>query len=143
MKKATLLIITILMSISSLTFATGGKEIQRSTTENKEEVIMPQYREIDAKSVKKMIDNNEEFYFIDVRTIEEYNFSHIPTSKNIPLDVLSERSSSEFSSKDAMIVLYCRSGSRSRVASNALISQGYTNVYDLGAIITWPYELIK
>lgn len=143
MKKATLLIITILMSISSLTFAAGGKEIQRSTTENKEEEIMPQYREIDAKSVKKMIDNNEEFYFVDVRTIEEYNFSHIPTSKNIPLDVLSDRSSSEFSSKDAKIVLYCRSGARSKIASNALINLGYTNVYDLGAIITWPYELIK
>jgi rhodanese-related sulfurtransferase len=143
MKKLTTTILLLMIISSTMLFAGGNKEIKTTTNENKDEITMAKYHNIEAQTVKTMIDNKEEFYFIDVRTSEEYDYSHIPTAKNIPLDVISNKASSEFSSKDAKIVVYCRSGARSRVAANELVNLGYTEVYDLGGIISWPFDVTK
>ncbi len=143
MKKITLSILMLLIISSTMLFASGNNETKEADMENKEESTMAIYHEIEAPSVKQMLDDKEEFYFIDVRTPEEYEFSHIPGAVNIPLDVISSKAAESFDSKDAMIVVYCRSGARSRVASKELVSLGYTKVYDLGGIISWPYEVTK
>lgn len=144
MKKITITILLIIIVSSTMLFASGNKETQTNNNiNNKEEQAMAKYHDIDAQTVKKMLDEKEEFYFIDVRTQEEYDYSHIPNSKNIPLDVISSRASAEFSSKDSKIILYCRSGARAGVAANELVAKGYTNVYNLGGIISWPYDVTK
>lgn len=85
---------------------------------------------------KLMIEN--EYIFVDVRTIEEYNESHIVGAINIPYDKINKNINLD---KDKIIFVYCRSGNRSRVAYNTLTNLGY-NVYDLGAFseIALPKE---
>ncbi|MBK5201099.1 MAG: rhodanese-like domain-containing protein [Spirochaetaceae bacterium] len=139
MKRFTTTILLLMIISSSMLFASGNKEIKK--IDNKDEQTMAKYHNIEAQDAKKMIDEKADFYLIDVRTQEEYDFSHIPTAKNIPLDVIGSKASSAFSSKDAKIVIYCRSGARSRMAVNELVNLGYTEIYDLGGIMSWPYDM--
>lgn len=78
---------------------------------------------------------------IDVRSEAEYEQQHIPNALNIPLDQLSRIT--DMIAFDEAVILYCRSGSRSAQAATQLRSMGYTNIYDLGGIQDWPYELVK
>ena len=75
---------------------------------------------------------------IDVRTIEEYDSGHIKGSINIPIDTIElEKLEQVISSKENNIIVYCRSGNRSKKAAQLLVDLGYTNVYDLGSINNW------
>lgn len=82
-------------------------------------------------------------YLIDVRTPEEYKEGHIKGSILIPLSELNEKIESSVKDKNSEIIVYCRSGNRSKTASYELLELGYKNVYDLGGIIDWPYEIEK
>lgn len=77
---------------------------------------------------------------LDVRTEKEYNEKHIPESILLPLDDLDKQAEAVLPDKDAVIYVYCRSGSRSQKAAQQLLEAGYTQVYDLGGINSWPYE---
>ena len=81
------------------------------------------------------------YALVDVRTMEEYSANHIPTSVNIPFDVISMNLPTE--DKDALIVVYCRSGRRSGIAKNTLLELGYTNVHDFGAVSKWENAFIQ
>ncbi len=96
---------------------------------------------IDAKEAKSMMES-QEVIVVDVRTQAEYDESHIEnailiTNENIDGDPV------ELPDKDATILVYCRSGNRSAEASAKLANLGYTNVYDFGGIIDWPYAIVK
>ena len=82
-------------------------------------------------------------YFVDVRTQEEYDEAHIPGAWLMPLDEIAAGSENLPEDKDLELYVYCRSGVRSREASQKLIDLGYTGVYDLGGIIDWPYETVS
>ena len=99
------------------------------------------YMEIDAKTVFNEIDDKN-VYIIDVRENYEYESGHIKNAYNIPLNNL-EDISKLMISLDNKIIVYCHSGNRSRQAANQLVEMGYTNVYDMGGITSWNYELIK
>lgn len=99
------------------------------------------YQKITADDAVKKID--EGAYLIDVREPDEYADSHIVGSTNIPLGDIEQQIKNIIDEKQSSIIVYCRSGSRSKQASNALISMGYSNVYDLGGIQSWPYEIEK
>lgn len=84
----------------------------------------------------------KEAIIIDVRSIEEYESGHIKGAINIPVDVIELVGIEQIiSSKEKNIIVYCRSGNRSRHAAEILISLGYTNIYDLGSINKWSGEL--
>ncbi len=83
----------------------------------------------------------EPYVLVDVRTPEEFASGHIPSAVNIPYDIIGTRPPT--ADKDALIIVYCRSGRRSSSARNTLVSIGYTNVVDFGAVDRYPGTLVK
>ena len=86
------------------------------------------------------LEDDADIALYDVRTQEEYVSGHIPGAVNIPYDVIAEQI--PVSDKDAVIVVYCRSGNRSGIAQDALEDAGYTNVLNFGAVADWQGELV-
>lgn len=98
---------------------------------------------INASEAKTMIDENAEEFILDVRTREEYNEKHIKNAINMPLSVISESIESVVSDKDALILVYCKSGKRAETAAIILMEMGYTNVYSFGSIDNWEYDIVE
>lgn len=101
------------------------------------------YEQITAQQAKKIIDSGKECVIIDARTEEEFNEGHIKDAILIPEYEIEDRAEKEISDKNALILVYCRSGRRSKIASEELVNLGYTNVKEFGGIIDWPYEIEK
>ena len=95
---------------------------------------------INAEEAKKIMDTESGYIILDVRTQEEYDEAHIPGAIVIPNTEIEARAESELPDKDQMILVYCRSGRRSKLAADILVELGYTNIYEFGGIIDWPYE---
>ena len=100
----------------------------------------PEYRKMSQKDAKALMDSGETFILLDVRTKSEYDEKHISGAVLIPNTELKSRAETELPDKDALILVYCRSGGRSESSSRALVMLGYTNVYDIGGISSWPYD---
>ena len=83
------------------------------------------------------------FAIIDARTQEEYDEGHIPGAILIPEYEIADRAEKELPDKDQLILVYCRSGRRSKIAAEELVKLGYTNVKEFGGIIDWEYEIVK
>ncbi len=98
------------------------------------------YRSLSPAETKKFLDENKKAVLLDVRTPQEYAQVHIPGSVLIPDYELVARMDKELPDLDAPIVVYCRSGNRSRGAVMKLLQAGYTQVYDAGGINSWPYK---
>lgn len=98
---------------------------------------------IEPPEAKKRLDTEKGIILLDVRTREEYNENHIPGSTLIPLNVLAKEVDKNIINKQATIFSYCRSGNRSRSAVRILLRHGYTNVFDLGGIMRWPYKTVS
>lgn len=104
----------------------GGKEVS--------------YRQISQEEAKKMMDT-QEVVILDVREQDEYNSGHIPGAVLLPVGTIDEDTAAAvIPEKDTTVLVYCRSGNRSKTASAALAELGYTNVCEFGGIKTWPYE---
>ena len=99
------------------------------------------YEPITQEEAKQIMDTTNGYILLDTRTQEEYDQSHIPGALLIPHTEIAERSEEELPDKDQLILVYCRSGNRSKQASAALAELGYTNVKEFGGINTWPYEV--
>ena len=80
---------------------------------------------------------------VDVRTAEEYGESHIPGAVLVPLDTIGSQRPAALPDTGAELLVYCRSGVRSRAAAEQLVALGYQQVYDFGGIIDWPYETVR
>lgn len=102
----------------------------------------PDYRVIDAAEAKKMIDEGN-VLILDVRTRVEFEAGYIPDAFNIPLGTIADVIKHITTDKQAVLLVYCRSGNRSKVAARELTELGYVNVYDFGGIINWPYEIFE
>ncbi len=100
------------------------------------------YKKISAEDAKKIIDS-EDVIVLDVRTPEEYKEGHIENSVLLPVNDIKDKAGEVLTDKDAKILVYCRSGNRSATAAKELIEMGYTDVYDFGGIMSWPYEIVK
>lgn len=98
------------------------------------------YMNITAEEAKKLMDTQKDYVILDVRTQEEYEASHIPGAVLIPHDQISDRAEKELPEKDQLILVYCRSGNRSKQASEVLKELGYTKIREFGGIKDWPYE---
>jgi rhodanese-related sulfurtransferase len=101
------------------------------------------FSNITPEEAKKSLDTEKDIILLDVRTKEEYETGHIKQSMLIPVDTLKTEAEKQLKDKEAKIFVYCRSGNRSVTAANILVSLGYKNVYNLGGISNWPYEIVK
>ena len=101
------------------------------------------YTSITAEEAKRLMDSETNYIIIDARTDEEFAQGHIEDAILIPEYEVAERAENELPDKDALILVYCRSGRRSKIASEELVKLGYTNVKEFGGIIDWPYEIVE
>ena len=99
------------------------------------------YVNITAEEAKQIIDSEEGYIILDVRTQEEYDQGHIPGAIVISHEEIAEKAEEVLTDKDQLILVYCRSGRRSKIAAEALAELGYTNIKEFGGIIDWPYEV--
>ena len=99
------------------------------------------YVSITAEEAKQIMDSEEGYIILDVRTQEEYDQGHIPGAIVISHEEIAEKAEKVLTDKDQLILVYCRSGRRSKLAAEALVELGYTNIKEFGGIIYWPYEV--
>ena len=101
------------------------------------------YEQITQEEAKQIMDTTNGYILLDTRTREEYDQGHIPGALLIPHTEIARRADEELPDKDQLILVYCRSGNRSKQASEVLAELGYTNVKEFGGIIDWPYEVTE
>ena len=99
------------------------------------------YVNITAEEAKQIMDSEEGYIILDVRTQEEYDEGHIPGAIVISHEEIAEKAEEVLTDKEQLILVYCRSGRRSKIAAEALVELGYTNIKEFGGISDWPYEV--
>ncbi len=142
--------IKISLALLSMVFVVSSCSSSNSSISEKEEEIVEVnsvkndlgYYEITQNVAKEMMDN-EDVVILDVREEDEYKEGHIENSVLLPLGNVSMSAESVIPNKDEIILVYCRSGNRSKQASYVLADLGYTNVYEFGGINTWEYGTVK
>ena len=98
------------------------------------------YQQITQEEAKAMMDS-QEVIILDVREQDEYDSGHIPGAVLLPVGTIDDTTAAQvLPEKDSTVLVYCRSGNRSKTASAALADLGYTNIYEFGGINTWPYD---
>ena len=128
MRRIVLLLLTILL----LVIGCGGKRVEQNM-----------YQQITQEEAKQRMDG-QEVIVLDVREQEEYDSGHIPGAVLLPVGTIDEETAAGvIPEKDSEVLVYCRSGNRSKKASEALAGLGYTQIYEFGGITTWPYEVEK
>ena len=101
------------------------------------------YQQITAEEAKKIMDSGEKHIILDAREQDEFDEGHIPGAILIPYTEIDNKAEAMLPEKHTQILVYCRSGRRSKIASESLAKLGYTNVKEFGGIIDWPYEVVK
>ena len=132
-KKVKGLIIMLLISLSLFGMTACDGENGKVST----------YEQITAEQAKTIMDTEKDYVIIDARTEEEFAEGHIENAILIPEYEIAERAEKELPDKEQLILVYCRSGRRSKIASEELVKLGYTNVKEFGGIIDWPYKTVK
>ena len=98
------------------------------------------YQQISQEEAKEMMDT-QDVIILDVREQDEYDSGHIPGAVLLPVGTIDEETAAEvIPEKDSTVLVYCRSGNRSKTASSTLAELDYSNIYEFGGINTWPYE---
>lgn len=133
MKKVKGLIIMLLISLSLFGMTACGGENGKVST----------YEQITAEQAKTIMDTERDYVIIDARTEDEFAEGHIENAILIPEYEIAQRAEKELPDKEQLILVYCRSGRRSKIASEELVTLGYTNVKEFGGIIDWPYDIVK
>lgn len=145
--KGTIILITVVLTL----FSCGcSKENDMKNNNATKETITENttvnylgYEQITGQQAKQIMDTQTGYIIIDARTVEEFNEGHIANAILIPEYEIAERAEKELPDKNQLILVYCRSGRRSKIASQALADLGYTNVKEFGGIIDWEYEIVK
>ena len=101
------------------------------------------YVNITAEEAKEIMDTEEGYVILDVREQDEYDAGHISGAILIPYTQIEAKANEMLPDKDQLILVYCRSGRRSKIAAEALAELGYTNIKEFGGILDWPYEVEK
>ena len=127
MKKYILILVSIIMMMG----LTGCEEQGMS------------YTQISMKEAVAMMATEENYIILDVRTVEEFAEKHIPNAINIPNETIGNEEIEELPDKNQLILVYCRSGNRSKQASEKLVALGYTNIYEFGGINDWTGEVVN
>ena len=101
------------------------------------------YRQITMQQAVEMMEKEENYIILDVRTHEEFAAGHIPGAIVIPNETIGAEEIPQLPDKDQLIMVYCRSGNRSKQASDKLVKLGYTNIVEFGGINSWPGETVS
>lgn len=104
---------------------------------------MKKYNQISVDEAIAMMEEENDYIILDVRTPEEFTEKHIPNAINIPNETIGTDSILELPKKDQLILVYCRSGNRSKQASEKLAEMGYTKVYEFGGMNDWTGETVS
>lgn len=116
---------------------------RNSKEDNKITVKDANIQYVSMNDIEKIMNENENYIILDVRTIEEYNDGHIPSAICIPNETIDENVVNKLPNKEQLILIYCRSGNRSKQATIKLKDLGYLNLIEFGGIIDWPGEIEK
>lgn len=135
MKKYKGLIVMLMISLCLFGLCGCNGEKPKEETKNS-------YEQITASQAKELMEKETGYIIIDARTQEEFDEGHIENAILIPEYEIAQRAEKELPDKDQLILVYCRSGRRSKIASQELVDLGYTNVKEFGGIIDWPYEIV-
>lgn len=102
------------------------------------------YSKLSQEEAKQQLDTDKEIVLLDVREADEYAAGYIPGARLFPLGTISaDTAAAAIPASDSKVFVYCRSGRRSEQAAEKLAALGYTQVYDIGGVMSWPYELVK
>ncbi|MGN1451145.1 MAG: rhodanese-like domain-containing protein [Eubacteriales bacterium] len=101
------------------------------------------YEQITAEEAQELMESESVFFVVDARTDSEFAEGHIPGAMLIHEYEVAEKAEEKIPDKEALILVYCRSGRRSKIAAEELVKLGYTNVKEFGGIVGWPYETVK
>ena len=101
------------------------------------------YRQINMGEAIAMMEAENDYIILDVRTPEEFSEKHIPGAINVANETIGSKEIPELPDKDQLILVYCRSGNRSKQASEKLVALGYTNIIEFGGINDWPGEVVS
>jgi len=135
MKKIICITILIMLFIAGVMIMIGQNNLQ----ERNETTI----RYVSMDEITKIMEENKNYIILDVRTIEEFNQGHIPDAICIPNETIDNSVINKLPDKNQLILIYCRSGNRSKQATEKLKNLGYTNLIEFGGIIDWKGEIIK
>ena len=119
--------------------AACGSRSENSGTKQEDE-MKGEYHKITAEEAKERMDSGDDIIILDVRTQDEYEESHIPGAILIPNETIGTEMPDQLPDAGQEILVYCRSGNRSAQAAKKLVEAGYTQIYDFGGIMDWPYS---
>ena len=101
------------------------------------------YRQITAEEAANLMESETGYIVLDVRTPEEYAGRHIPGAINVPNETIGSTASEQLPDREQLILIYCRSGNRSKQAADKLVALGYTNIVEFGGISSWSGETVS
>lgn len=143
MKKLLPLLLAAVLLLASCTSAAGSAGTGSSTAASASgSSNAATYQTITPEEAQQMLQDQPDAILLDVRTQEEYDTQHIEGATLLTDSDIASRADDVLPDKDAVILVYCRSGRRSAASSQQLAELGYTNVYDFGGIIDWPYGVV-
>ena len=137
MKKIIAITIIIILCLTGC----SGNVSNTSATMSQEQLL--QYKQISQEEAKEMMNREDGHIIVDVRRRDEYDEGHLPDAILIPNESIEKSRPKELPDLDQIILVYCRSGRRSKEASEKLAAMGYKNVYEFGGIITWTGETVR
>ena len=139
MKRLTRILLPTVIALTAVLIFTGcGSSADDKTAGDKKA-----YRQVSPEEAASMMEEEEHYIILDVRTQEEYETAHIPGAICIPNETIGTEDIPELPDKEQLILVYCRSGNRSKQASEKLVNQGYTNIVEFGGINSWTGETVS
>ena len=129
---------TVIIMLAALIFTGCGSSADDKTAGDKKT-----YRQVSSEEAAAMMEEESDYIILDVRTQEEYETAHIPGAICIPNETIGTEDIPELPDKAQLILVYCRSGNRSKQASEKLAKQGYTNIVEFGGINSWTGETVS
>lgn len=140
-----IIIIAVLICIGCFIYKSSktNKTTKSNSTATTSTAKTNEIRHVSMDDIVKIMDENKDYVIVDVRTPDEYKEGHIPNAINIPNETINETVYNKLKDKNQLILIYCRSGSRSRQAAYKMQKLGYTNLVDFGGIINWKGKIEK
>ena len=139
MKRLTRILLPTVIALTAVLIFTGcGSSADDKTADDKKT-----YRQVSPEEAAAMMEEETDYIILDVRTQEEYETAHIPGAICIPNETIGTEDIPELPDKEQLILVYCRSGNRSKQASEKLAKHGYTNIVEFGGINSWTGETVS
>lgn len=140
-----IILIAVLICIGCFIYKTNktNKTTTSNSTANTNGAKTNEIRHVSMNDIVKIMEENKDYVIVDVRTPDEYAEGHIPNAINIQNETINETVYNKLKDKNQLILIYCRSGSRSRQAAYKMQKLGYTNIVEFGGIINWKGKIAK